>query len=154
MLIVSLIAVVGTLCWLVFTFAIYVVPAFVGLSAAMFAHQTGAGALGAVVVGLLSGAATLLVGQRLIASVRSPALRSFVTVLFAAPAAFAGYHAVHGLASMSSPSPVWHELLSITGALVIGLVAWNRMNALASDDSDGASQEHNYEADVRMRPNG
>ena len=32
MLIVSLIAVVGTLCWLVFTFAVYAVPAFVDLS--------------------------------------------------------------------------------------------------------------------------
>ena len=131
MLIVSLVAVVGTLCWFVFTFAVYAVPAFVGLSAAMFAYQTGAGAPGAVVVGLLSGAATLLVGQRLIASVHSPALRSLVTVLFAAPAAWTGYHAVHGLASMSSTSPVWHELLSITGAVVIGLVASSRMSALA-----------------------
>lgn len=153
MLIISLIAVVGTLCWLVFTFAVYAVPAFVGLSAAMLAHQTGAGALGAVVVGLLSGAATLHFGQRLIASVHSPALRSLVTVLFAAPAAWAGYHAVHGLASMSSPSPVWHELLSITGALVIGLVAWSRMSALAMGNSDGSSRDHSYEADVRMHRN-
>ena len=153
MLIVSLIAVVGTLCWLVFTFTVYAVPAFVGLSAAMFAYQTGAGAPGAVAIGLLSGAATLVVGQRLIASVHSPALRSLVTVLFAAPAAFAGYHAVHGLASMSSPSPVWHERLSITGALVIGHVAWSRMGALAMGNSDGSSRDHSYEADVRVHRN-
>ncbi len=153
MLIISLIAVVGTLCWLVFTFAVYAVPAFVGLSAATFAYQTGAGALGAIVVGLVAGAGTLLFGLRLIASVHSPALRSFVTVLFAAPAAFAGYHAVHGLASMGSPSPAWHEFLSATGALVIGLVAWSRMSALARDNRDGASTGHSYEADVRVHRN-
>lgn len=138
MLIISLIAVVGTLCWLVFTFAVYAVPTFLGLSAAMFAYQTGAGAPGAAVVGLLAGIATLLVGQRLIATVHSPALSSLVAALFAAPAAWAGYHAVHGLASMSSPSLVWHQLLSITGALVIGAVTWSRMGALARVNPDGA----------------
>lgn len=153
MLIISLIAVVGALCGLVFTFAVYAVPAFVGLSAAMFAYQTGAGAPGAVVVGLLSGAATLLVGQRLIALVHSPALRSLVALLCAAPAAWAGYHAAHGVASMTSPSPVWHALMSITGALVIGLVAWSRMGALAMSNSDGSSRDHSYEADVRMHRN-
>ena len=153
MLIISLIALVGTLCWLVFTFAVYAVPAFVGLSAAKFAYQTGAGALGTIVVGLVAGAGTLLFGQRLIAFVHSPALRSLVTVLFAAPAAFAGYHAVHGLAAMSSPSPGWHEFLSITGAIVIGLVAWSRMSALARVNPDGASPGRSYGADVRVHRN-
>lgn len=146
MLIISLIAAVGTLCWLVFTFAVYAVPAFVGLSAAMFAYQTGAGAPAAMVVGFLVGAATLLVGQRLIASAQSLALRSLVSVIFAAPAAWAGYHAVHGLAAMSSPSPVWQELLSITSGLVIGVIAWGRMTALARVSPAGASQGHAYTA--------
>ena len=137
MLIVSLIAVVGTLCWLVFTFAVYAVPAFVDLSAAMFAHQTGAGTLGAIAVGPLAGAVTLVLGQRLIASTRSPALRHLVTALFAAPAGLAGYHAVHGLMAMGSPAPGWHELLSIAGALLVGLVAWGRMGALTADDPNG-----------------
>ena len=140
MLIVSLIAVVGTLCWLVFTFAVYAVPAFVGLSAAVSAHQTGAGILGAIVVGLLAGAATLVLGQRLIASTRSPALRFLLTALFAAPAGLAGYHAAHGILALSAPAAGWHELLSVTGAILVGLVAWNRMGALAATDPDGASR--------------
>lgn len=139
MLIVSLIAVVGTLCWLVFTFAVYAVPAFVGLSAAMFAHQTGAGTLGAIAVGLFAGAATLVLGQRLIASTRSPALRLLFTALFAAPAGLAGYHAVHGIMAMGSPASVWHEMLSVAGGLLVGLVAWNRMGALARSDPGGSS---------------
>lgn len=139
MLIVSLIAVVGTLCWLVFTFAVYAVPAFVGLSAAMLAHQTGAGTVGSVAVGLLAGAATLVLGQRLIASMRSPVPRLLAIALFAAPAGFAGYHAVHGFMTMCSPASDWHEMLSVAAGLLVGLVAWNRMGALARSDPGGSS---------------
>lgn len=136
MLIISLIAIVGALCWMVFTFAVYAVPAFVGLSAGIFAHQTGAGPLGAVAVGVFAGAATLVFGQRLIACVPHPALRFFVTALFAAPAGIAGYHAAHGILGMGAPSPAWHELLSVAGALLIGLTAWNRMTDLAERHPD------------------
>lgn len=139
MLIVSLIAVVGTLCWLVFTFAVYAVPAFVGLSAAMLAHQTGAGALGAIAVGVLVGAVTLVAGQRLIASLHSPVLRAFVTVLCAAPAGLAGFHAVHGVASMGVPDPQWRAMLAIVGGAVVAATAWSRFGALARPEPDGAS---------------
>lgn len=138
MLIVSLIAVVGTLCWLVFTFAIYAVPAFVGLSAAMLAHQTGAGEFGAVAVGVLTGSITLVLGQRLIASTHSPLLRAFVTVLFAAPAGVAGFHAVHGIASMGVPDPTWRVLLAILGGAIVATTAWSRFGALARSEPDGA----------------
>lgn len=133
MLIISLIAVVGTLCWLVFTFAVYAVPAFVGLSAGIFAYETGAGSLGSMAVGTLAGVATLVFAQRLIASARSPVLRAVVTLLFATPAGVAGYHAVHGIAAMSSPAPVWHALLSMAGALLIAATTWSRMAALAGN---------------------
>lgn len=154
MLIVSLIAVVGTLCWLVFTFAVYAVPAFVGVSAGMFAHQTGAGTLGAIAVGLLAGAAALVFGQRLVASTRSPALRFLVTALFAAPAGLAGYHAVHGIMAMSSPAPAWHELLSVVGAILVSLVAWGRMGALAGADAGGATEQSDIAGAERATNNG
>jgi hypothetical protein len=137
------------MCWILFTLAIYALPFFVAVSAGMFAYQTGAGAIGAGMVAFLAGVVSLVLGQVLFAAARSPALRSTIAAVYAAPAALAGYHAVHGLASIGSPSPGWHELLSITGALVIGLVAWSRMGALARGDSNGASQEHSYRADVR-----
>ena len=154
MMIVSLIAVVGTLCWLVFTFAVYAVPAFIGLSAAMLAYQTGAGVLGAIVVGLLAGAATLAVGQRMIASTRSPPLRLLLTFLFAAPAGVAGYHAVHGIMAMSPPAPGWHQLLSVAGGLLVGLVAWKRMTVLAEADPGGAPGGTNVIGAVRAADNG
>lgn len=50
-------------CWLVLTLAVYALPFFAGLSAALFAYQHDAGQIGAVVVGLMAGALTLALGQ-------------------------------------------------------------------------------------------
>lgn len=149
MMIVSLIAVVGTLCWLVFTCAVYAVPVFVGLSAAMLAYQTGSGLLGALGVGLLAGAVTLVVGQRMIRAARSSHLRFLLTFAFAAPAGVAGYYAVRGILEMSPPAPGWHELLSMTGGILVGFVAWKRMAALAEADLGGASERSDVTRAVR-----
>ena len=127
-------------CWILFTLAIYALPFFVALSAGMLAYETGAGAPGAIAVGLLAGVLALVLGQTLFAVTRSPALRACIAALYAAPASFAGYHAVHGLAAIGSPAAGWHELLSVAGALLIGLVAYGRVGALAGGDPDGASR--------------
>lgn len=153
MLIVSLIAVVGTLCWLVFTFAVYAVPAFVGLSAAMFAHQTGAGTLGAVAVGLLAGSATLVLGQRMIAASRSPALTLAVTMLFAAPAALAGFHAVHAISAVGVPDGTWRILLALAGGAIVAATAWSRFSALARSDPSEAARGSCASTAVRAADN-
>lgn len=146
-------ATIGFLCWVLFNLAVYALPFFIAVSAGMFAYQTGAGAVGAIAVAILAGVVSLVLGQALFAAARSPLLRTAIAAAYAAPAAFAGYHAVHGLAAIGAPSPGWHELLSITGALVIGFVAWSRMNALARVNPDGTSQAYSYEADVRVHRN-
>lgn len=139
MMIIGLIAVVGTMCWLVFTFAVYAVPAFVGLSAGMFAHETGAGTAGTIVVGLLAGVATFIFGQRLIASARTPALRSLMTAPFVAPAGLAGFFAARGIATMGVPDPTWQTLLAIAGGMIVAATAWSRFGALARRGRDEAS---------------
>jgi hypothetical protein len=126
------------MCWVLFTLAVYALPFFVAVSAGMFAYQTGAGAVGAALVGLLAGIAALLLGQTLFAHLRSPVLRAALASAYAAPAAVAGYHAIYGLAGLGSPSATWHELLSIAGAFLIGLVAWRRMGTLAGAGPDSA----------------
>lgn len=126
-------------CWILFTLAVYALPFFVAVSGGMFAYQAGSGAAGAALVGLIAGVVTLVLGQTLFAIVRSPVLRAALAAVYAVPAAFAGYHAVHGLAALGSPSATWHELLSIAGAAVIGLVAWGRIGALAAVGPHGAS---------------
>ncbi|NJO35601.1 MAG: hypothetical protein HC869_23535, partial [Rhodospirillales bacterium] len=38
-------AAIGVLCWLLFTLAVFALPAFIGASAGIWAHETGAGLL-------------------------------------------------------------------------------------------------------------
>ena len=89
---------IGFFCWLLFTLIVYALPFVVGLTVGMAAFHTGAGVIGALIVGVAVGALTLFVGQVAFASVRSFILRAAIALLYAVPAAIAGYHAVLDLA--------------------------------------------------------
>ena len=95
---------IGFFCWLIFTLIVYALPFVVGLTAGMAAFHSGAGVIGALVVGVAVGALTLFVGQVAFASVRSFVLRAAIALLYAVPAAIAGYHAVLGLSQIGVPS--------------------------------------------------
>ncbi|HZF43970.1 MAG TPA: hypothetical protein VEZ48_11240 [Sphingomonadaceae bacterium] len=140
MLVIALIAFVGILCWLLFNLTVYAVPTFVGLSVGFFAHQTGAGPFGAAVIGFASAVVTLVVVQRLFAATPSTSVRRALAFGFAAPAAFAGYHAALGITEMGTVSAAWAQVLALLGGAVVGAVAWMRLTALAPRGSGGASQ--------------
>src|SRR5262245_37040265 len=91
------------LCWLLFALAVYALPFFAGLSAGLAAYRSGSGPIGAIIAGAVAGAVTLLLGQVAFAIVPSPLIRATVALVFAAPAALAGYHAALGLAQMAIP---------------------------------------------------
>lgn len=78
---------IGLFCWLIFTLAIYALPFFVGLSAGMAAFHSGAGVIGALLVGIVAGALTLGIGQIAFAVVRPLFLRAVIAAAFAVPAA-------------------------------------------------------------------
>ena len=48
-------AAIGVLCWLLFTLAVFALPAFVGATVGAWAYGTGAGVPGAILVGLVWG---------------------------------------------------------------------------------------------------
>lgn len=125
------IAGIGFLCWLLFTAAVYALPFFVGVTVGVWAFSTGAGPLGAFVVGIAAAGATLAVGQFTFTFVRPVWVRLAVALLFAAPAAVAGYHATHGLAKLAMPSLGWQAAFSIVGAVAVGITAWVRLLAMA-----------------------
>lgn len=56
------IAAIGGLCWLLFTLAVFALPFFAGVSSGTWAYQTGAGWLGAIIIGLVGAALTLGLG--------------------------------------------------------------------------------------------
>ena len=121
---------VGFFCWLLFTLAVYALPFFAGLTAGLAAFHSGSGIIGALVVGVLAGGATLAIGQIAFATVRTPLIRATIALLFAVPAAIAGYHATLGLAHIGMPTAAWREVFAIVGAVLVGGTAWARMSLL------------------------
>ncbi len=117
----------GFFCWLLFTLAVYALPFFAGLTAGLAAFHSGAGVIGALIVGVLAGGATLAIGQIAFATVRTPLIRVLIGLLYAVPACIAGYHASLGLAEIGVPSEGWREAFAIVGAVLVGATAFARM---------------------------
>src|SRR3546814_13368146 len=88
--ILSSIAAIGALCWLLFTLAVFALPFFAGVSAGTWAYQTGAGWLGSIIVGLIAAALTLGLGPFLLAFIRPLWIRLMIALTFVAPSAPAG----------------------------------------------------------------
>ena len=126
---------IGFLCWLMFTLAVYALPFFAGITVGLAVYHSGAGVVGAPVVGFAAGAVTLVVGRFAFAVLKLPALRGAIAFLFAAPAAIAGYHATLTLAQIGVPSTAWREAFAIVGAMFVGGTAFVRMAAMATSPS-------------------
>ncbi len=125
-------AAIGLLCWLLFTLAVFALPAFVGVTAGAWAHGTGAGIPGAVLVGTVAVALTLATGHLLITFVRPMWLKLIVATAFVAPAAVAGFHATHGIVKHLMPSEGWQITFSIIGAIAVGITAFVRVAGMAA----------------------
>jgi hypothetical protein len=121
--IVASLAAIGALCWLLFTLAVFALPAFVGATVGAWAHEAGAGIPGAILIGLFAAAATLAVGQLVIMFVRPVWLKLIVAIVFVAPAAIAGFHATHGIVKHLMPSEAWQITFSVIGAIAVGITA-------------------------------
>ena len=128
---------IGFLCWLLFTLAVYALPFYAGLTAFFGAYHSGAGVMGAILVGVLAGAATLMVGQFLFASTRSLVARGAIALLYAVPAAVAGFYMTFGLSRIGTPSLIWSDVFAVLGAICVGGTALVRLAAMASPPGIG-----------------
>jgi len=131
------IAAIGVFCWLLFTLAVFALPAFAGVTAGVWAYQTGAGWIGGIVVGLVAAALTFGIGQFLLAFVRPLWLRLAIAIAFVAPAALAGYHATHGIVRHTMPSDTWQIIFSVIGAIAVGVTAFVRVTTVAAHGPSG-----------------
>lgn len=129
---VMIVMLVGMLCVLAYTLATYALPFMLALAAARFAYETGAGFIGTGLVGLVAGAVSFGVLSLLFAAARAPILRIAIALIFAAPAAVAGYALVHGVAGDLVPSPIWRAIFSVIAALATGLSALAKLAASPS----------------------
>ena len=128
-------AAIGVLCWLLFTLAVFALPAFIGVSAGIWAHETGAGLLGAIVIGAVGAVIALGVGQLLLAILRPAWLKILVALAFVAPAAIAGFHATHGIVKHTMPSETWQLVFSVIGAIAVAVTTFIRVTSLTPHGS-------------------
>lgn len=132
-------AAIGALCWLLFTLAVFALPAFVGATVGAWAYGTGAGVPGAILIGLVAAAVALAAGHLLIAFARPMWLKLAVAVIFVAPAAVAGFHATHGIVKHLMPSDAWQITFSVLGAIAVGITSFIRVAGMttAGGPTDG-----------------
>jgi hypothetical protein len=119
----------GFFCWALFMLAIYALPSFVGMSAGLYAYHAGIGPLGAIGLGVGTAAFVFVIGQAVFSFVRMPILRIAIALIFAIPAALAGYDATFGLSGLAITSDLQRQVCAVIGAVAIGAMAWTRLAA-------------------------
>jgi hypothetical protein len=116
------------MCSLAYMLATYAVPFFFAVMATRVAYATGAGYIGTGIVGLFAGVGAYGFLAYLYATLRSPELRFAITLIFAVPAAIAGFAMVHGIAREAVPSEVWRKIFSLIGGAFVGASALARLS--------------------------
>jgi hypothetical protein len=130
---------IGFFSWLLFNLAVFALPFFAGLTTGIWAFHSGAGALGAIAVGLIAGGATFAIGQFALAVVPWTWARLLIILVYVAPATVAGYSATHGLAQMAMPSPIWQTIIAVIGAIAVSITAFVRYTAMPPPGPAGQS---------------
>ncbi len=121
------VALVAGLCVLAYTLAVYALPFMLGVEVARWAYASGSGLIGAGLVGIVAGAAAYGLLVFAFSSLRSPVLRLMVALVFAAPAALAGYVLVHGVTGDAVASEVWRQFFCVIGGGFVGVSALVRL---------------------------
>ena len=87
------------------------------MTAGLYAHHAGTGPIGSIGVGIVTAAFVLVIGQEIFSFVRTPILRIAVALIFAIPAALAGYYATFGLSELTMTSDLWRQAFAVIGAV-------------------------------------
>jgi hypothetical protein len=119
----------GAICWLLFSLAVYALPFCVGMTVAFAALHGGSGVVIAFGAGALAAGIALVSGRIAFAAARPPFVRAVVGLLFAVPAALAGYYLSYGLAGISMTDEGWRAAFALVGAALV--TAFSRMALVA-----------------------
>jgi hypothetical protein len=117
----------GTLCVLAYRLAVHALPIMLGFQVAHIAYGTGAALIGAGIVGLVAGAVAFGLLSAVFVSVKSPIARVIIGLIFALPAAGAGYALVLGFSASAVTSEVWRQIFCIMGGVFVGAAAFTRL---------------------------
>jgi hypothetical protein len=111
-------------CALLFRLSIYALPLFVAFLAGSATFRGGSGIVAALATAAIAAIILLAVAQLALAFAKSNLTRAAIGIVFAAPAAVAGYHAVHGIAVATMPPSAWQLIVSLLGAGIIAAASW------------------------------
>ena len=131
-LIIMSMVLIGALSVLAYRLAVYALPVMLGFAIARIAYQTGAGMIGSSIIGFIAGAVAYGFLSVLFVSLRSPAARIVVGLIFALPAAGAGYALVSGISANAIPSELWRFLFCVLGGILVGAPAFTRLSIPAT----------------------
>lgn len=115
----------GALCTLIFRLAAVALPSYVAVAVGLYAFNRGAGLIASVALALLSGVVVLVLGE-FVYRVGTRPIKIVASLLFAIPAAFAGYNVVHSLSGIGVTSETLRQVFSFFGATVAGTTALAR----------------------------
>lgn len=113
-------------CALLFRLSVYALPLFVAFLAASAIYRSGNGIIAALAAAAIAAIIQLAVAQLALAFAKSDLTRAAIGFAFAAPAAIAGYLAVHGIAAATMPPSVWQLIVSLLGAAIIAATSWTQ----------------------------
>jgi hypothetical protein len=123
----STIAVIGLLCWVLFQLAVFALPFFAAVTVGLAVLKSSGNLAAALAVGLIVGITTYLLGQWAFRVTPSPLMRMVIATVFVLPAAFAGYHAVHGLMALGVSSEPLRIAFGALGGVLVGGTAFTRL---------------------------
>jgi hypothetical protein len=113
-------------CALLFRLSIYALPLFAAFLAGSATYRGGTGIIAALAAAAIAAIILLAVAQLALAFAKSDLTRAAIGIAFAAPAAVAGYHAVHGIAAATMPPSPWQLIVSLLGAGIIAAASWTQ----------------------------
>ena len=116
-------------CALLFRLSIYALPLFAAFATTSATYHSGYGIIAALVAAVLAAIATIAIAQLALGLAKSDLARAAIGLVFALPAALAGYHAVHGIAVATMPASSWQVAVSLIGAAVIATASWTQWAA-------------------------
>jgi hypothetical protein len=115
-------------CALLFRLSVHALPLFVAFAAASVTYRADRGTVAALLAATLAAVATIALAQIALGLARSHLARAAIGLIFALPAALAGYHAVHGTALATMPASSMQISVSLLGAGVIAAASWTQWN--------------------------
>jgi hypothetical protein len=124
----------GALCWMIFNLTIYAMPFAIALTSGLYLYEAGQGVVLSLIVSLSLGCFVAVLGNLAFERIRFAPLKLAIGLVYAVPAAIAGFHAAMGFAEFGNANGWTISILSWLGAILVGGTAWARVSGWSQDN--------------------